>query len=681
MEEKKKLRWRYMLLIGIFALGCGFFVIRLAYLQITGGSEAAHRDYGIKSFTYTVTIPALRGDICDRNGKIITTNAQSYALAFDYWSMPADKSEANRSILIALEALKATNAEDKRTTDYFPFEGTYPELKWKSEALTEGTTLNSRLRRVIKRHDAFDENMTDKEMIEWYVKRFAMLDSEGEPLYTNEQMTELLRVRYNMDAVDFGSYVQYHLADNVSLDTVSYVRERDALGMVFPRSTERQYNYPGYLSHILGSVGQITAETIDYYTELGYSADAIVGVSGIEQLFESYLHGIDGEMTVVEDKNGNIIECYVSKEAIPGRDVWLTIDIDLQIAAEDALAEYVTEYSENESAGGAFVAIDPKTNGVLVVASYPTYDLTSFNANYNELVANPAMPLLNRSLDGLYTPGSTFKLGTAVAALEENVISRSGTVNCVGYYTLYNYTMKCWVYPEAHNHQNVVDAICHSCNVFFAEMGNRLGIDTMNRYAKLWGLGASTGIELSEKIGNLAGEESRLENGGGAWYPADTVMAAIGQSDNAFTPLQICNYVTTLLRGGTRYEVHILDSVREFYTDKILVQKDPVKVSEFAISQSTLSTVMEGMKRMVSESATAMSFMEKIPVTVGGKTGTAEVGTDNDNGLFVCAAPYNNPEIVSACVIEGSNTGRYSEGVAAAVLEKYYRVGEESKAE
>ncbi|MBO4979064.1 MAG: hypothetical protein J6D16_01510 [Clostridia bacterium] len=673
--KKTNLYARYLVLLGVFASMCLVFVIRLASFQFFGSNEEKYREYDVKNFTYTVTVPALRGDICDRDGKIITTTKQAYALAFDYWSMPVDKEEANRSILVALEALRETNAMGNRTEDYFPFEGIYPNLRWKDGATQEGSALYARLQRVIARRN-LKEDMTDDELIAWYAKKFGMLDSEGKPLYTNEEMTELLRVRYNMDAVDFGTFVQYHLADNVSIETVSYVKEKNALGMVFPRSTERQYNYPGYLSHILGSTGSITADTLEYYTELGYPADAIVGTSGIEKLFEEYLHGVDGEMTVVEDKNGYIIDTYISKEPIPGKDVWLSIDIDLQVAAEDSLKEYVDRYSENESAGGAFVAIDPKTNGVLVMASYPTYDLTTFSQNYNSLLSDPAIPLLNRALNGVYTPGSTFKLGTAAAALEEEKITTSSQVNCVGFYRLGNYQMKCWVHPDSHGYQDVVHAIANSCNVFFAEMGDRLGIDVMNKYGRAFGLGSATGIELSESLGNLAGEASRLENGGGAWYPADTVMAAIGQSDNAFTPLQICNYVTTLMRGGTRYEVHILDSVREFYTDEVLLSKTPSVLSEIDLSQHTVSTVMEGMKSMVSSSATATYLFRNVPVTVGGKTGTAQVGTDNDNGLFVCTAPYNAPEIVSACVIEGSNTGRYSEGVAAAVLEEYYGVNQ-----
>jgi penicillin-binding protein 2 len=198
----------------------------------------------------------------------------------------------------------------------------------------------------------------------------------------------------------------------------------------------------------------------------------------------------------------------------------------------------------------------------------------------------------------------------------------------------------------------------------------------MNRYSKAFGLGEPTGIELSESLGKLAGEASRLQSGGGAWYPADTVMAAIGQSDNAFTPLQLCNYVTTLLRGGDRYETHILDSVREYYTDEMIYSVTPAHLGGISLSSHTVSTVMEGMRSMVESSATASFLFGDVPVTVGGKTGTAEVGTDNDNGLFVCAAPYNAPVVISACVIEGANTGRYAEGVAAAVLEEYYGVNE-----
>lgn len=673
-KRKQSLLWRYLAVLGVFVLICLVYVIRLAGYQLFGENTDVRREYDVKSFSYNIVIPALRGDICDRDGKIIATTKKAYSLAFDYWSMPADKQAANRSILIALEAVEELDLET--TEDYFPFVGEYPNLSYSPKALREGETLHSRLLRVIKRRN-FKEDMSAEDMVKWYCKKFGLLDGEGEPRYSNEEMTALLRVRYNMDAHDFGAYAQYVLAENVSLDVVAYVEEKNAVGVVFPQSTEREYNYPGYLSHILGSVGSITAETLEYYTELGYDIGAKVGVSGIEALFEQYLHGTDGVMTVVEDENGNVIDRFVAVEPVPGKDVWLTIDIDLQVAAEDRLAEFVKEYSANEAAGGAVVAIDPATSGVLVLASYPTYDLTQYNELYDTLAADPAIPLLNRSLNGVYTPGSTFKLGMAAAALEERVITASSEVYCSGAYYLGSYRMKCWVYPDAHGNETVVDAITHSCNVFFGEMGMRLGISTMNRYCKLYGLGEATGIELAEATGNLAGEASRTAQSGALWYDGDTLQAAIGQSDNAFTPLQICNYVVTLLKGGQRDSVHILDSVRTYYTDELLVSYEGARYGNAFLNYSTLDTVKQGMKTMVAESATISSYMRKIPVTVGGKTGTAEVGTDNDNGLFVCAAPYNDPDIVISCVIEGANTGLRSAGVAAAVLEEFYGVNED----
>lgn len=678
MRSKKTWVWRYIGLVAVFAVVCLYYTIRLGGYQIFGERVDVYREYDVKSFTYEVTIPALRGDICDRDGKIIATTKKAYSVAFDYWSMPADKQEANRTILIALDALRAEGATGSMTKDLFPFEGEYPNLRFSDEAKAEGNDISRGLARVIKRRkDQFDEKTTDKEMVAWYAAKFGMLEPSGEPRYTNAEMTDLLRVRYNMDANDFGAYAQYILAEDVGLETVAYMEELHAAGIVFPQSTAREYNYPGCLSHILGSVGSITAETLEYYTELGYPMGATVGVSGIEALFEEYLHGVDGVMTVVEDMEGHVIDRYVSVEPIAGKDVWLTIDIDMQVAAEEALSYYVEKYCKNESAGGAAVAIDPETSGVLVLASYPTYDLSTFNDLYGELVSDPALPLLNRSLNGVYTPGSTFKLGMAAAALEEREITAGETVYCPGYYQLGSYRMKCWVHPDAHGPQNVVEGIAHSCNVFFGEMGMRLGITRMNEYCKRYGLGKATGIELAEATGNLAGEESRTAQSGALWYDGDTLQAAIGQSDNAFTPLQICNYVTTLLRGGARDRVHILHSVRAYYTDEELVAYEGEHLGDAFLKESTLNTVKQGMKAMIKESYTISQYMKKVPVTVGGKTGTAEVGTDNDNGLFVCAAPYDDPEVVISSVIEGANTGLHSAGIAAAILEEYYGVRED----
>lgn len=672
---KNKLWWRYAAIAAVFAVGCGIYLVTLGKYSFAGRDEEAYREYDIKSFSYTVTVPAVRGNLCDRNGKIIATNKKAWSVNFDYWSMPADKDAANHTILVALEALSATGATECRTRDYFPFEGTYPDLTLNPSALEEGTALCARFSRV-KARRSFKEEMTPEEIVLWYAKKFGLLDQKGKPLYSPEEMTELLRVRYNMDACDFGAYAGYVLAQDVPLETVEYIREKDVMGLTFPGSTEREYTYPGYMSHILGSVGAITAETADEYRALGYPMDATVGVSGLEKVFENYLHGTDGVRTVVEDEDGNVIDTYMTKEPVAGLDVYLTIDMDLQVAAEDSLREFAEKYSENETSGGALVALDPANGGILVMASYPTYNLLTFNADYNDLVQDPDQPLVNRALNGLYTPGSTFKLNTAIAGLETGSITQSFTVNCTGVYTRFaDYQMKCWVYPDRHGVVNVVTAIENSCNVFFAETGYLTGIDALNRYASAFGLGKPTGVELGELIGTLAGKTER-EKSGGAWYAGDTIQAAIGQSENRFTILQIANYVAALTDGGTRYSAHLLDSVRAYYTKEKIESYTPTVADKIAISSSSLSAVKKGMYEVVngSQNNTIKNYMAKLPVKVGGKTGTAQVGTENDNGLFVCTAPWDDPDIVIAAVIEGSNSGRYTAGVAAAVLNSYYHV-------
>lgn len=681
---------RYAAIVAVFAAVYLIYTIRLLTYQLSGSETVLSRSYDMKTYTYTVTIPALRGDICDRNGLIIATTKETYSMTFEYWSMPADKLEANRTILVGLEALdklEESGVTVERAEDYFPFRGSYPNYTLSSDAKDGDSTLGKKLARVIKRRE-WDEDMTGDEIIQWYLKKFSMLDSEGKPRYSDEEMDRLLRVRYNMDAEDFGAYADYVLATDLPLETVVYVREKNAVGIKFPKSTGRAYNYPGYLSHILGSVGSITAETLDYYTELGYSINTLVGVDGIEKLYETELHGTNGLMEVVEDEDGHIVSTKVVREPIPGKDVWLTIDMVLQVAAEDALAVAAEKYCAGEVKAGAVTAIDPEDGGVLVLASYPTYDLTQYNAIYNELAADVSNPLLNRTLYGLYTPGSTFKLGTAAAALEAGVVDQYSTVYCSGVYHgnntndayedwYYSRGLQCWVYPDSHGWLSVKGALTVSCNCYFCEMGYRLGIDTMNKYSKMFGLGEATGIELGEAVGILAGEDYRMSHGMGNWYVGDTIAAAIGQSDNQFTPIQISNYVSTLLSGGTRYRVHLLDSVREYYTDEVISSYTPVVESDSHISSSTVSILMESMRSMIDESYTASTAMKNIPVAVGGKTGTAQTNAANDNGLFVCAAPYNNPEIVMSCVLEGAKSGLNSTSIAAAVLEAYYGVGEE----
>ena len=447
------------------------------------------------------------------------------------------------------------------------------------------------------------------------------------------------------------------------------------MGADFEIEIERKYAYPGYASHILGRTGAILAENWEYYEALGYNMNDTVGIDGCEAAFEEYLRGVDGVRVVVEDKNGNIIRSYVEKEPIPGKDVYLTIDIGLQIAAEKALEKNVNLVGDAHA--GAITAIDPKNGDVLVLASYPTFDLTTYGQDYNDLAGDSHNPLLNRALNA-YTPGSAFKVGMVAAGITTGAVSSQTSFYCAGADPVYG--NKCWIHPGEHGSVNATYALQVSCNCYFYELGPVMGIEAMNKYCKAFGLGEPTGIEIRESTGILAGPDY-VESVGQQWNERDTVMAAIGQSVNMFNPVQIANYIATVLNGGTRYSVHLLKEVRT-YSGELVYAYETEIVDSISLSSSAVSTVKQGMKQMVENDAAATYYMSGLPVTVGGKTGTAQRGTGkNDNRLFVCAAPYNNPEIIVSVVLEPDDSipkdnahgSSYASYAAAETLKAYYK--------
>ena len=487
-----------------------------------------------------------------------------------------------------------------------------------------------------------------------------------------------------MEAVGFSRANDYVLAKDVSMETVTHEKELGIAGIGFSTNASRVYCFPGYASHILGQTGPIYAEEWSYYKELGYAMNARVGKSGCEAAFEAYLHGQDGVKVVVEDADGRIISEYMKTEPVAGQDVYLTIDINLQIAAEEALKENVQYIQNNHNRpdckAGALVAMDPQSGAVLALASYPSYDLTTYNRDYNELASNDALPLLNRALSGLYAPGSTFKPGMVAAGLTEGIVTASTKLECAGTYTYYqSYQPDCWIHNSSgavkqHGWINAAEALRVSCNCYFYELGRRLGITNMNLYCRMFGLGYSTGIELGEQTGSLAGPDHRADMHGLEWQPTDTIAAAIGQSDNAFTPLQLGVYTSTLFNGGTRYAAHLLLKVRDFSTRTDTMVTTPTVLSQFTLPEANRLTVIEGMEQMVATSSEVSRYMKNVPVTVAGKTGTAQTGSKStENGLFICAAPSKSPEIVVVSVIERAGGGSYSAMSAGRVLEAYYK--------
>ena len=682
----------------IFSLVTVFYITKLANIQLVNRSE--YTSSVQKTYTRTVTIRAQRGEIFDRNGKALVTNVYTYNLDFDYGSLSKKPDVSNAVILGVIDALEKTSNEDKRTESNFPLLGSYPNLIFDTNMMSN-ESYKLKYDRAIKTlgfHEDEDGNPvenTAEELVSKLAQKYA-LDAEGEdgePLYSNEEITALLRVRFDMAFAQFSAAEPFSFAEDVDITLITYMKESEFRGVMFTEEVTRNYEYPGYASHILGRVGLIHAKDLEYYSEKGYKMNAVVGVDGCEKAFEEFLHGTDGTMVIEEDENGNIISQRISKEPISGNDIWLTIDIDIQIAAEDGLRDNIKYINEKayategeldgeDAAAGAITAISP-TGEIYAIASYPTFDLSKWSTDYSTWASDEAKPLYNRALLGQYQPGSTFKVGVAVAALEEGIITPYTQITDKGRYTYYDENgPRCWIYLQkgrTHGTINVIEAIQHSCNYFFYDIGRQLTISTMNEYCRSYGLGLSTGIELPENTGILAGPEYRAEVGASEWYPGDTLQAAIGQSDNLFTPLQIAVYTATLVDGGDRYSAHLLGSVRKFYTNEIIYEYQPKKLGGVEMSKLTHSTIMTAMKS-VTENGSASRLFSSYPIPMGGKTGTAQVSKNkSDNAIFTAFAPFDNPEIIATCVIEQGNSGTDAGYTVKDVFDCYFGIGKYEK--
>lgn len=663
MAKKQNKARKYLVLSFIFVLVCLIFVARLVFLQFNFEKTDQLRSES-EYTTETKIIQALRGNICDRNGNVLVTTSYAYDIIFDYDDMPSDFVEFNQTILKVLDAMNATQSNEYRTADLYPLVGEYPNLAYSTDAMTEGTATNKALNKILK--DFEMEGASADELVSYLVKRwkFNKLDKNGSPIYSERDINRLLRVRYDMVRTQFSSVAPYCIASRVDLSLVTYLKELSIVGVSDRISAQRTYTYPGYASHILGTVGGINAENWDYYKELGYTMDALVGASGCEQEFEEYLRGKNGVKTITRNGEGEIVKEEITTEPIAGKDVYLTIDIETQIAAEDALAEYMKTYNKNS---GASVAVDPNTGEILAIASYPTYDLTTFSKDYSSLLANKYSPLINRAIGAVYAPGSTFKIATALAGLESGGTTANTTVYCNRGYNDNGIRIKCENHNTYHtNDLNVIEAITFSCNAYFIETGyDMIGIDTMTQYCASLGLGQSTGIELSEKIGQIACPENTA-----SWTPYEEASSYIGQSIHQYTPLQVTSYISTVANGGIRYATHLLHSVRSF-SGEVVCSTEKTVLSTVDISSSTLSTIKTGMKEMIENSSSAnwnMYTKYEINDTVCGKSGTAQIGGDKQNCWFTAFAPMNNPQIVVTSIIENGDTGASVSEIDAAVI-------------
>ena len=695
---------RYTALVAVFMAICLIFVARLINFQIFSRDKYAPE--GSDGQVERIYIDAVRGSICDRNGKVLVRDDRTYTFVLDYDTIPETRSELNDVLLIALEAMDKAAEGSTYAESLNPFKGTYPNFEFSDDFTSNREKYDEFIRLIEKNYVTDDFTLEDAkatlsatEVARYYARKYELVreikTDDGsfkyESRFTDEQITRLIGLRYEMERLEFGGSRDFVFISDATYDFSVYIRELAVDGLKIEEVVSREYLYPGYASHILGLTGKIYAEDWEEYKAQGYDINDTVGISGCEAIFESYLRGQDGIIDVYRDADGNVIRREVVKQAVAGKDVWLTIDIDLQITAEDSLAENIRDIAESatssrrgeDAASGAVVAVDPNNGELLALASYPTFDLATYHEDIEELLKNEDSPLLNRGLQTTLAPGSTFKVGMALAALEEGVYSSSTNMICNGYYDRYGSAdaYKCAVHPlGVATSLNVSEAIRISCNCFFFETGHYLGIDRMNAWCKLYGLGQPTGIELSEKTGILAGAEYRdanpefcIQTGLEAWKAGDTWNAAIGQAENSFTPLQVAIYTATIANGGTRYGASLLHSVRDFGTGEVLVERKTEVLSSVSVSKENLNIVKAAMERVVSEDYGTIGLnFRGVKYSVAAKTGTAQANSnESDNAWFTGFAPVDNPKIAVTCLIENGASGSYASYTVRKVMDKY----------
>lgn len=659
MKNPHPSRRRVYVLLGFF---CAFLVLFFAVLydaQVVHGSE--NRARSITSNTASETVTASRGIITDRNGKVLVSNRLAYTLVVDKSSFGKDEAALNDAIW---QLIQLCQEQGVTWNDTLPMTtGSSPQLTSKS--------LNESFREYL------DDNKlpTDggsAEVLAAMRKLYKVDDS-----YTDAQARLIVGVRYELDGRS-----SYTFAEDVSTELLGRITDGKYRGVTIKTAAARVYNTK-LAAHILGTVGAIwqeewrSDESTGYvgYADKGYNMNDLVGKDGVEKAFEEYLHGKDGKRLITTDENGKITGELYTREPQPGGTVALTIDIDLQQVVEDTLASTIQGMIDKDSneRGGAAAVIQVGTGEVLAMASYPTYDLETFNQDYDELVKDERLPMFNRATQGVYAPGSTFKLCTSVAALEEGIITPSTIIEDKGIYTYYvDPQPMCWIWRQAHTTHgriNVSQAIVDSCNYFYYEVGRLTGIKKLDEYATAFGLGQSTGIEIGDVSGVLASPEW-AEAHDREWTDGQTITAAIGQSYNLFTPLQLANYVATLVSGGEHYEAHLLKNVKSYDNSRVVDVYGKGPLNDLNISDSTMAAVTKGMHDLTYDSL--RSAFSRCVVEAGAETGSAQVGTDIANGTFVAYAPYDDPEIAIAIVVEKGGSGSLLANAAVDIINAWF---------
>lgn len=678
---------RFFILKLIIAVMIAAIGWKLFDLQILKGEQ--YHEIANNRLVTNIVEKAPRGEILDRYGTKLVSNKVEYSVVMQKTDMGDE--ELNDVIKKLVDILYANGCEyyDDLPISFAPY-----QFKFTDEN-ENGTTEDERMAWFENNKylgKGIDEYMSASQIMQVYKEIYKVSN-----VYSEDEQRRIIGIRYAAQVGGLSQTTMFTVADNISVEAVTQIKERqnEFKGIAVINNYIRHYEFPGLATHILGRTGKINAEEYEENKDLGYGYNDIIGKQGIEKWGESYLRGTDGTTGTTKEVNGKEITVLNDTAPVPGDYIVLTIDSDLQRVTEESLAKTIENIrkssgkKEKDGAdcnAGAAVVIDVKTGDTLAIASHPTYDMSRFDEDYSELLQNEAKPMWNRSVSGVYSPGSAFKPLTAIAALQTGKLGTNEVIKTEGVYKYYDdYQPACWIWNEyklTHGNQNVSEAIENSCNFFFYEVGRRLGIDMLGEYAKKFGLGELTGIELSEETaGHMASPEYKKQVVSNVtsqdWYGGDTLQAAIGQSYSLFTPVQLANYAATVANGGTRYKVNLIKSVRSSVDGSVVKEFKPEVVENIDIDADALKAVKQGMKRVVDEGS-ASSIFTDYGIQIGGKTGTAQVGDGSNNAVFIAFAPFDNPEIAVSVVLEHGVRGTNAAAVAKDIFDAYFELNSDS---
>ena len=674
-DERKTAVRRMMLLIAAAAVIIGLYGFRLIFLQLVNGDSFTAQATNTTDYKFTVT--AARGDIVDSKGERIASSTTGYNVVLNKLLMGDEDLDTMLQKIVGLLGENGESWNDSLLIGQPDAAGHY-EFTAASDNATEQKALAA-----MKDNLGLQQYATADDVMEKLVEDYDLADFS---LYWQRVLSG---IHYEMQLQAFSNVNNFVMAENVSEATVATIKENSLSlpGVEIVETSTRSYEQGTVLPHVLGRVGKITAEKwkvtdengqVTYpLKEKGYNMNDIIGISGLESAYEDELRGKDGVETITRNSDGVIVNTALTTVPEPGHTVQLTIDSEFQKAVDQALAKNVewikNTYADSKQANaGAVVVIDVKTGGVLAASNYPSFDQNLYAAQYSEYSADENMPLFNRALQGLYTPGSTYKPSVAVAGLDTGLLNRNSTVNCTRVYTYYkDYRPRCAQHGHGNGPIDVVNAIKWSCNIFFYDVGRRLTSDVYDAYAYKLGLGQRTGVEVSEALGHLT-----TKNDSNYTESLD-IQAAIGQGNTAVTPIQLATYAATLANRGTRYRTHFVKAILDSNTGETLEETQPEVMDVVEDKGETFDLVREGMKGV----AQTIPALAGYPYTIACKTGSPQrsegyyVGSTYKhytNAAMIAYGPAEDPEIAIGVVVEYGGAGTRTGQLVADIFNAYY---------